>query len=94
MKKRTIEVQLDGTLERKPDTAAVVLRLQHAKLLPEESVHAMGNAVKEAFGDEVLVIILSPNEHVETLSEGEMAKRGWVRGTVSDDGNTSIRRKL
>lgn len=85
LKKRVIEVQVEltGTLEAKEDTVAVVVRRPNATPLSGAEVKAIGNAVKQAFGDAVLVICLGPNEGVETLSETEMNARGWVRGAVS-----------
>ena len=93
MKKKVIEVELAGTLEKRDDTVAVVVRRPDAKPLAAAEVKAIGNAVAEVFGDSVLVICLGPNEGVETLTERDMNDRGWVRGVVSDDRRSQIARK-
>lgn len=84
MKKKVIEVKLVGTLQNQENTVAVVVRRPNAKPMVDAEVKAIGNAVKEAFGDSILVICLGPNEGVETLSERQMNDRGWVRGATSD----------
>jgi len=92
MKKRVIECELIGTLEAKEDTVVVMVRRPDTHPPSPEEVKAVGEAVHQAFGYNVMAVLLGPNEHIETLSESEMAKRGWVRGTMSGDGKTSIRR--
>lgn len=79
-----VKVEVVGTLDRREDTVAIVVRRSKAEEFNKHEVRAIGNVLKEAFGDKVLVIILGPNDHVETLSEGEMSDRGWVRGIASD----------
>jgi hypothetical protein len=91
-KKRVLEVELVGTLERTEDTAAIMVRSAEARRMTGQEMSALDGALKAVFGEGVLMIVLGPGEFVEALSEGEMAARGWVRGALSEDGRTSIRR--
>ena len=93
MKKKVIEVVLVGTLERTEHTVAVMVRRAETKEPTEKEMRAISQAVTTMYDDGVLVICLGPNEHIETLDETEMNQRGWVRGTVSKDRRTQIRRK-
>ena len=92
MKKRVIEVEVVGILEMKEDTVAVMVRRTSTKLPTGDEVRAVGNAIAAVAGDHVLVIMLGPNEYIETLSETEMNARGWIRGAVSEDRRTEIKR--
>lgn len=93
MKKRVIEVELVGTLERTADTVAIMVRRPDTKPPTAAELKAITTAVATMFDDGVVVICLGPNEHIETLNEAEMNARGWHRGMVSEDGRTKIIRK-
>ncbi len=93
MKKRLIEVELVGTLERTGDTVAIMVRRSVTAPPSAAELRAITQAVATMYDDGVVVICLGPNEHIETLNEAEMAARGWVKGALSEDGRSSIRRK-
>ncbi len=92
MKRKVIEVELVGTLERTGDTVAIMVRRSVTKPPTGAELRAISQAVVAMYDDGVVVICLGPNEHIETLNEAEMNARGWVRGAVSDDGRSKIRR--
>lgn len=92
MKKRVIEVELVGTLERTADTVAIMVRRAVTKPPTAAELKAISTAVCTMYDDGVVVICLGPNESIETLNEAEMNSRGWVKGAVSEDGRSTIRR--
>ena len=92
MKRKDIVVELVGTLERTGDTVAIMVRRPETKPPSAAELKAISTAVATMYDDGVLVICLGPNEHIETLSEAQMNARGWVRGAVSDDGRSTIKR--
>ncbi|HUW09626.1 MAG TPA: hypothetical protein VM537_07825 [Anaerolineae bacterium] len=87
-----IEVELVGTLERTPETVAILVRRAESKPPTAAELKAITTAVTTMFDDGVVIICLGPNEDIRGLNEAEMSARGWVRGLISDDGRTRARR--
>lgn len=83
------QVEFIRNLEPKEGVVSVVVRIKMGglptKAISPIWVKEVGEMIKEAYGESVLVIMLGEGESVEELDLQEMSLRGWVPAPEEPD---------